>query len=117
MIDAGNIAVGVLVVLLAANYVVTRTSFARRYPPVFWAITAADATSAVAILLLGMPGIEGRPLVRVMIALVILLHLSQNFLAKSRWDAEDREDRLAAELDARRAAEEEEEVAPPPAQG
>ena len=93
-----DMALGLLVGLLLANYLVTRTGIARQYPALFWGITGLDALAAVAVLTLGMPGIEGRPLIRVMIALVILLHLAQNFQAKTRWDADARTARIEAEL-------------------
>jgi hypothetical protein len=112
---SGNTALAALFALLVANYVVTRSSLARGRPWLFWAINAFDALAAVAILMLGFPGIDGRPLVRVMIAMVVLLHLAQNFQAKTRWDAEDRAERLDAELRERqRLAEAESESQPGP---
>jgi hypothetical protein len=93
-----NYALMGLVGLLIVNYLVTRTSLARDRPWLFWGINTLDAAGAVAVLMMGIPGIDGRPLVRVMVALVVLLHLAQNFQIKARWDAEDRAERLDAEL-------------------
>lgn len=95
---SGNLGLVVLIALIASNYLVTRSSAARRYPALFWAINGIDVVAAVLVLLVGVPGIDGRPLIRVMVALVVLMHLAQNFQARTRWDAEDRAERREAEL-------------------
>ncbi|MEZ4240900.1 MAG: hypothetical protein R3F59_33030 [Myxococcota bacterium] len=99
-----------LVALLVANYVVTRTSLARERAWLFWLINTIDALVAVAVLMVGIPGVDGRPLVRVMVALVVLLHLSQNFQQRTKWGAEARAERLDAELRERQRLADEEEA-------
>lgn len=101
-----------LVGLIALNYVIVRTPYARRYPAVFWTINALDLAVAVGVLLFGLPGFSNTPMVRLMVGLLVGLHLAQNFQAKSRWDAEDRRELLDAEA-AERAALEREETPPP----
>lgn len=93
----GNLGLVLLIALIASNYLVTRSSLARRYPALFWVINGVDVVAAVCVLLIGVPGIDGRPLIRVMVALVVLMHLAQNFQARTRWDAEARAERLDAE--------------------
>lgn len=95
-----------LVALIAVNYVVPRTSLARRYPSLFWAINGLDLAVGLGALLFGVPGFDGKPVVRFMVGLLVLLHLAQNFQVKTRWDAEDRMDRLEREIRERKALEE-----------
>lgn len=86
-----------LIGLIALNYVIPRTSYARRYPALFWTINGLDLAVGLVVLMFGLPGFEGKPLVRLMIGLLVMLHLAQNFQAKTRWAAEDRLDRLEKE--------------------
>ena len=98
-----NMSLAALVALIAVNYVVPRTAIARSHPWVFWAINGLDLAVGLGALLFGVPGFEGKPLVRFMVGLLVLLHLAQNFQVKTRWDAEDRMDRLEHELRERQA--------------
>src|SRR5262245_35039656 len=100
-----NIVVLAVVALLASNYLVTRTQVARRYPVIFWIIIGLDVLVGVGVLLFGAPGFESSPMVRLVLGLVVLMHLAQNFLVKTRWDADDRAAMLDEE-DARRFASE-----------
>ncbi|MEQ1502070.1 MAG: hypothetical protein ABMB14_07555 [Myxococcota bacterium] len=105
MLTPNTFLIGIITVI-ASNYVVTRTELARRFPAVFWGIAVVDVVAALGILAFGVPGFDGHPIVRFMLGLVVLMHLAQNWQAKTRWDAEDRMDRLDAELEARLAMEE-----------
>lgn len=100
-----NLVLAGLVGLIALNYVVPRTTLARRHPWVFWAINGLDLAVGLCALLFGVPGFETKPLVRFMVGLLVLLHLAQNFQVKTRWDSEDRMDRIEQEIRERRELE------------
>lgn len=106
--DVTNAVMFGFVGLLALNYTVPRVEAIRRHPPLFWGINTLNAVAAIVLLLFGVPGYDGHPLVRFLIGLVILMHLAQNVAVRSRWDAEDRYHRLEQEHRERRAADPEE---------
>jgi uncharacterized protein YhhL (DUF1145 family) len=108
-VDVGNWVVIGLVGLVAINYLVPRIELVRRVPALFWAINVIDLVVGLAVLLFGVPGFESHPIVRFMIGLLVLMHLAQNFALKSRWESEDRMDRLDEELRARMEHEDQEE--------
>jgi hypothetical protein len=97
--------------VLVLNTVLVRLPVAREYPWLFWAINGINAVVGIGVLLFGVPGFEGHPLVRFLVGLAILMHLAQNFAVKSRWDSEDRMERLDAEMRERMAYEEAEDDA------
>jgi hypothetical protein len=92
-----NLVLGVVVALIAANYLITRTQLGRRLPMLFWLINGLDLAAGLGVLLFGVPGFEHSTTIRFVLGLVVLMHLAQNFHAKTRWDAEERERRLEEE--------------------
>ena len=98
--------------ILAVNYLVVRTDLARRWPPLFWAITGLDLVVSLAVFLFGVPGFQHSVLVRLTVGLVLLMHLAQNFQVRTRWLSEESQARLDAELEERRRYREQEEERP-----
>lgn len=82
--------------VLATNHLLVRTELARRITPLFWLVNAVDASLAVYVCLVGVPGFP-QGMVRLMVALVLLMHLAQNLQHRLRWAGEDREAALAEE--------------------
>ena len=101
-----NVTIGGFFVVVVLNTVVVRLSIGRTQPAVFWGVNALNVAAGVGALLFGVPGFEGSTLVRVLVGLAVLMHLAQNFAMKSRWDSEDRLDRLDEEMRERRVYEE-----------
>ncbi|MEQ1565878.1 MAG: hypothetical protein ABMA64_09600 [Myxococcota bacterium] len=99
--DVGSQVVFGLGIVMMVNLVVPRLGWVRDYPALFWAINGVNAAVGLGALVVGVPGFEGHPIVRFMVGLAMLMHLAQNFAAKSRWEAEDRMARLDDELRAR----------------
>lgn len=108
--DVGYASIATLGGVIALNYLVVRTELARRFPPLFWAINLLDFAGALLVLLYGVPGLPEMGLVRLMVALVLMMHVAQNFRARVKWTDEENADRLDAELEERRRFEAEEEA-------
>lgn len=104
----GNLFIGGFVALVLSNYLVTRTEIPRRFPALFWLVCGLDAVLAVVVFIFGVPGLHQSPMVRLVLGLVILMHLAQNFQVRTRWASEDRMMRLQAE-DLERFGEQEQE--------
>lgn len=92
---------------MALNHLVVRTGAARRWPVLFYGVVAVDVALAIGVLLVGIPGLPG--LARIMVALVLMMHVAQDFRTRQGWIAEDREAELELEYrEAKRLAEQEE---------
>lgn len=103
--------------VLVLNHLLVRTEVARRFPLLFWAVSATDAALAVGVCLYGVPGFH-QGMVRLLVALVLAMHLAQNFRHRLVWAAEDRERALDAEYRAwRELSAGEPGAGPPPAGG
>lgn len=100
--NVGTASLVTLGVVLAVNYLVVRTDLARRWPPLFWAITGLDLVLSLAVLLVGVPGLQQSGLVRLTVGLVLLMHLAQNLQVRARWLSEESQARLDAEMEERR---------------
>ncbi len=99
--------------VMALNHLVVRTGFARRFPPLFYLVVGLDLVLAVGVLLVGLPGLPG--LARLMVALVLMMHVAQDFRTRQQWLTEEREAELELEYqEARRLAEQEEQGQDPP---
>jgi hypothetical protein len=96
-VSQDNLVLGAVVALIVANYAVTRTQLGRRMPMFFWLINGLDLAAGLGVLIFGVPGFEHSTTIRFVLGLVVLMHLAQNFHAKTRWDAEERERRLQEE--------------------
>ncbi|MCB9683834.1 MAG: hypothetical protein H6738_02235 [Alphaproteobacteria bacterium] len=93
-------------VVLGTNHLLVRSELARRIPALFFLVVGMDVLVALAVLLVGVPGVPG--IGRLLVALVLMLHLAQNFRLRLGWTTEDREAELQTELkEARRLQEEE----------
>lgn len=92
--------------VLGTNHLVVRSELARRIPTLFFLVVGMDVLVALAVLLVGVPGVPG--IGRLLVALVLMLHLAQNFRLRLNWITEDREAELAVELREARKLQEEE---------
>lgn len=89
--------------VLALNHLLVRFELARRFRLLFWAVSLTDAALAVAVCFYGLPGFD-QGMVRLLVALVLLMHLAQNLQHRLRWAAEDRDAALDAEYAAHQKA-------------
>ncbi|MCA9488278.1 MAG: hypothetical protein KC621_00075 [Myxococcales bacterium] len=93
-------------VVLGTNHLVVRSELARRVPALFYVVVGLDVLVALAVLLVGVPGVPG--IGRLLVALVLMLHLAQNFRMRLSWTTEDREVEMQAELKEARKLQDEE---------
>lgn len=95
--------------VLGTNHLLVRSQLARRFPPLFFLVVGADVVLALWVLLVGVPGVPG--IGRLLVALVLMLHVAQDFRLRLQWTTEDRESELDAELKEARRLQEEEHAA------
>lgn len=85
----------VLAVVLAINRLLVPATYTR--PAAFWAIQAGNAVLAIAIIVVGLPGLANFPVVNWMIAGLLAFHAFQNIalrratLEREAADTEERE--------------------------
>jgi hypothetical protein len=87
--------VGVLAVVLALNRIAVPSVL--HHPVAFWGIQALNAGLAVAVILFGVPGLEGFGAVAWLVAALLAFHVIQNValradtLGRARRDAAERD--------------------------
>lgn len=102
-----------VVAVLAINQAAMRVERLRGDDRVYWAVQIIDLVMASVVILFGLPGFEAFPAVPVVVGLLFLLHVAQNYNARAKDRASERaEERAAieAEAEARRARREAEEA-------
>ena len=88
-----------IVALLGMNQAAMRIPRHRRDARVYWTIQAVDLVAATVIILFGLPGFEPFPAVPVVVGLLFVLHVAQNYNQRAREAGRER----SAELDAVKA--------------
>ena len=86
-----------VVAVLAINQAVMRIDRLREDDRVYWAVQFLDLAVASAVILLGLPGFEPFPAVSVVVGLLFVLHVAQNYntraqMARRRRDEDDGDD-------------------------
>ena len=103
-----------VVAVLALNQAAMRVERLRNDDRVYWAVQFIDLVMASAIILFGLPGFESFPAVPIVVGLLFVFHVAQNYNARAQDMAEDRADERAeieAEAEARRERRAAEEAA------
>jgi hypothetical protein len=85
-------ALTIVVVLVLANQIVMRSRALWRRDAVFWANVAVQGGAAVVIAILGLPGAETVPLVRVLLVMLFAMHAAQDVAVRNARLREERED-------------------------
>ena len=80
-----------VVILIALNQALMRLPIMRSQRWFFWLTQFVNLGVAAAVIVLGLPGFEHVPPVRVVIGLLLVMHLAQNLRLRMRWDREARE--------------------------
>ena len=104
-----------VVAVLGINQAVMRVERLQDDDRVYFAVQIVDLLMASGCILIGLPGFDAFPAVPVVVGLLILLHVAQNYNARAHRQREARaEERAEIEAEAarRRAAREAQEEGP-----
>lgn len=95
-----------IVGVMGLNQAIMRVDRLAEDDRVYLVVQLIDALAAGLILWFGLPGFEAFPAVHIVVALLFVFHMAQNYNARARRVAEERaEEREAVEEEARRLRE------------